>query len=706
MGTEPDARAAERLLRRLSVAIKTAALYGAPHPMTTQATEALDAVLRAYMDACGPFEVRVTKRGFAIGSTTFDRGADSDLAFYLYTRKLSFLKVMPDVSREELTTFLSIVSMDRVSLESAGGPEYLLWQGEVRNIQVTETALGQQELLNTLSLNVLFALLGRGRLSPQEREVVIEILRLGPDHVGMLLDNIHAAIAEVFEGIGEDEHVQHVYQALRGLDRIILDEPFEDQPVLYANLAAALLLVSESLRPLLGRMVLTTAGEHDVARVIVNHLDSERLAQMVLDAVSPGDIRAQVAGFLRVLFDDREKAKAILSILEVRLRPPGEEPAWLSAAVWPGVRSSAAHAIAAPPPPLEFDDIQIPVGHEESHHRLHEAAAIDDDDATREVAASLVDVLRYEDDEMEIKDLGTALEGYLPWMLEHQEFALLGRIIEQMQDIATTSRDSRSRVAAGFLKRLTEPPLFDGLLAALWAERETAAGRDVVGCLEALGGEVVRPLVRVLGEEPRAAMRAMLCDLLVQVGRNHVNDLGAFIADARWYLVRNIANILGRTRNPQAIPYLDRLAGHHEYRVRREVVDALTSLGTEDAQARLVAFLDDPDERIRLRTVQSLDAVGARRAMPRLVALLTAPDLLNRRFPLRQAVIETVERVGAREALPALRKLAGRRLVFGSRGVELRRLARRAVSVLEGPPPAADGGSPLLVTGREQGSTP
>ncbi|MDR7520137.1 MAG: HEAT repeat domain-containing protein, partial [Armatimonadota bacterium] len=349
--------------------------------------------------------------------------------------------------------------------------------------------------------------------------------------------------------------------------------------------------------------------------------------------------------------------------------------------------------------------IQIPVGHEESEHRLREAA-IDEDDATREVAASLVDVLRYEDDEMEVKDLGTTLEGFLPWLLEHQEFALLGRIIEPMQEIARTSGGSRSRVAAGLLKRLTEPPLFDGLLAALWAGRETAAGRDVQGCLEALGGQVVRPLVRVLGEEPRAARRAMLCDLLVQVGRNHVDDLGAFITDARWYLVRNIANVLGRTRNPQAIPYLDRLAGHHEYRVRREVVDALASLGTEDAQARLVAFLDDPDERIRLRTVQSLDAAGARRAMPRLVALLAAPDLLNRRFALRQAALETVERVGAREALPVLRKLVGRRLVFGSRGVELRRLARRAVSALEGPPPAADGGSPLLVAGREQGSTP
>lgn len=686
MGTEGDTQGAERVLRRLSVAVRTAALYGASHPMTRQAVAGLLEVLRPYLDTQSAFAARITKRGFIVGGLELEHGANRDLAFYLYTRKLSYLQIAAGVREEELDAWLSVVGMDRVSLEAAGGIEYLLWQAKVEHIQVKETALGRQELVDTLDLNVLLALLRGGRLAPQEREIVIEILTAGPDQVKVFLESLYAAIGEAGDAVDQDEQAQQIYQAVRSLDRIILDEPLEDQALLYRNLAQAIVRIQESLRPVLARLLFST-GAQDVGRVIVDHLAGEQLADLVVGSMMQGDVDEQIGAFIKTVSENKEKVKSTLSILEGQLRQPGKGPSWLSDAVWPQLQSSSPHLRTRSLSLLEFDDFQIPVGHREAEGRLAEAEAIDDVSVTREVIATLTDVLRYEDDGEAQAETAVALERHFPWLMEHREYTLLATVLQCVRQITSGPDGTRRDIATRIIRRMTEPPLFDRLLAALWTGRETAAERELQECLKILDGDLIRPLVQALGEEPRAALRAMLCDLLVLVGRDHIDDLGHYLTDPRWYLVRNVASVLGRLRDPRAIAHFDRLMRHEEYRVRREAIDGLASIGTEEAQARLAGSLDDPDVRIRLRALKSLDAVGARRAMPRLVALLKGYDLFNRQFLLRQAAMEVLERVGAREALPVLKTLARGRLMFGPRGRELRRLAARAISVIEAPRP-------------------
>lgn len=186
-------------------------------------------------------------------------------------------------------------------------------------------------------------------------------------------------------------------------------------------------------------------------------------------------------------------------------------------------------------------------------------------------------------------------------------------------------------------------------------------------------------------------MRAMLCDLLVLIGRDHVNEIGAFASDSRWYLVRNIANVLGRLQQPGALTHLARLVPHPEYRVRREVVDALAGIATEDARTVLAKFLDDPDERIQLRTVRSVGAWGSGAAIPKLVGLLARRDPLHRSFALKCETIQTLERLAAPEALAVLTELARGRLVFRPRSRHLRRFAQQAVDAINGQTPAPSG---------------
>lgn len=680
---DPKTRAADRLLRRLAVAVKTFSLYPAGHPVAGRALEDLLVVLRPYLESYGTFVARVSRQGFVVDGVSFEGEAHTGLAFHLYVRKIALLSVLPEVTERELASLLAIAGMDRMSLEAAGGAEHLLWQSGVGHAQIIELTLEEEQEVEALGLNAFLALIGRSRLAPRERQAIVEILSAA-DQTARLLDNVYLMAPRVFEGIGEQERVEHAFRAVRSLDRIILDEPLEAQSPLYTHLAEALLLVDTPLRATLPQLLLSRAAEDTSAKYLLSRLSADHVAELIARGITGPAVAEDVLRLLAGLAVPAQKVEEVVALLEDRLKPARAGPGWLRDAL----RSHLPPQLAERPPevPAEFvfDDSLIVLNHEELMQRLQEAKAIDEAAATREVILTLVDVLQDELDTEELPEAAAALTGYLSWMVEHQEFPLLATVLQRVKRLARTGEGLRARLAADIARHVTEHPMLDRLLAALWRGRETPLEQQVRSCLEAVAAEAVTPLVRVLGGEPRAGMRALLCDLLAGIGRDHVRELGAFVDDERWYLVRNIANILGRLQTPEVVAHLERAVDHPEYRVRREVADALARVGTADAQRLLVRLLDDPDPRIRLRALQALDAAGTRLALPRLLALVAAPDPLNRLFAHKAAAVEALERLGAPEALPVLKRLARLPLALGAPRRRLRDLARRAVLAIEG----------------------
>lgn len=689
---EPKARAVERLLRALGVAIKTQALYPLPHPMTSRAVANLLAALRPFMETHGPFGARVTRHALSAGGGLFKSEAHANLALFLYTRKISYIKIMPAVSEEALAAFVSIVGMDRASLEAAAGARQLLRESGVGNIQVVELALEDEAAPEPFDLNAVFELLSRGRLAPQERERVIEILRAGPAHAGRLLEHVYAMTG--VEDLSGDEQTQHIYRLIKSLDRLVLDEPFEDQPELYSSLARAHILVREPLRALLTQALIAREGGDLAGRLLGEHLKSEELAELAVGWLSPGEVADQVGTFLQAVCADPQKARAVLSLLEVRVGRPEQAPGWLSATVWPQIQPSPR------PNPTVVSPLEAgsAVGRDEGPPRPEEFPALDEAGVIRDLMMTMVDVLRHEFDEKELVNVADDLIGLLSRLVEYRDFQCLLITLGHLKELVVAGDGNRRKAAAGILKKVTDGVLFDGLLAAFWDARGTATESAIRACLERLDGHLVAPLVRALAAEPRSSMRAMLCDLLVRVGGKNVEELGVLVDDPRWYLVRNVVNVLGRLHSPDAVAHVRRLLNHSDYRVRREAVMALASIDTEEAQSTLAAFLDDQDERIRIRVMQSLTIPRAWLAMPQLLALLARRDFFSRLFALKRAALEVLVRLGARQSLPVINRLARTWLVFGPRGRELRHLARVAAGIIEGQPPQQD--RALLSTGR------
>ena len=679
---EAKAQATDRLLRAMAAAVKTVALYPGPHPVTQQAVAGLMALLHLYMEAYGPFGLRVGKYAVSIDGIPFRGGSHSNLAMHLYTRGVAQIKIMGAVSEQGLMGFVSIIGMDRRSLEEAGGIRHLMRQSSVGNIQVAEMALETDADLQPADLNAIFEWLGRGDLEPEDRERILDMLRGGPEGTRVFLERAYSMLEGVSESLAEDDRVGEVSQLLRSLDRMMLDEPFEDQDRLYANLAEAHITVREPLRTLLARALLHPDGR-DVAARLGEHLTTEQMAHLIHGSVGGGDLADQVTVFLHALRTDQQKTKAVLAILDTRLRQPQHSAAWLTGAVFPRLDYPARRT--EPDLPQEFllmaTDSAVA---NEAAERLKNQVTLDERDITHEVIRTLVDALAQETGEKELVDLGDALTAHLPWLVQQQEFAALAVVLDRTKAIATEEIGSRRKVAEGILQRMTDTMMLDRLLAALWAARDTLAEKEIRACLKPLSDDLVAPLVRVLGMETRGPVRAMVCDLLIELGVGKIDVLGQVVDDQRWYVVRNVANVLGRMHDPKAVVHLGRLVQHPDYRVRRETVMALAAIGTDDAQTALARFLHDPDERIRVRVLQSLDTGHAWTMLPKLLTILQRRDLFERQLELKRAALEVLTRLGARQSLPTLRRLSRRWFAFGQRARELRRLARVAANVIEG----------------------
>ncbi|HEV8353390.1 MAG TPA: hypothetical protein VGR24_04250, partial [bacterium] len=174
------------VLRQLHVALKTFGLYSAQHAVAQSILPGLGATMQGYLQTAGPLTIQVGRDRLGIGGETLQDGGASSLAYYLYLRNVASIAILPGVSEQELGTLLAGLSHDRQSLDALGGIERVLAPADLPHVVVTGVALSQGELRGT-ELDTLTGLLNGDRLSGEQRDLVLEILRGGPEATARLL---------------------------------------------------------------------------------------------------------------------------------------------------------------------------------------------------------------------------------------------------------------------------------------------------------------------------------------------------------------------------------------------------------------------------------------------------------------------------------------------------------------------------------------
>ena len=108
----------------------------------------------------------------------------------------------------------------------------------------------------------------------------------------------------------------------------------------------------------------------------------------------------------------------------------------------------------------------------------------------------------------------------------------------------------------------------------------------------------------------------------MEVSQTNPEPVVAHLQDPRWYLVRNLAFVLGRSRHPEIAPHILPLTKHPDARVRREALRAIHSLTRYADIAPYVYGLTDPDDSVRKAAFTVLRSCDDRTLIPALESIL------------------------------------------------------------------------------------
>jgi HEAT repeat protein len=199
------------------------------------------------------------------------------------------------------------------------------------------------------------------------------------------------------------------------------------------------------------------------------------------------------------------------------------------------------------------------------------------------------------------------------------------------------------------------------LLVSQSTQRNTR-DRDAIGAVFTVVPEKAIPcLLLGLAGEKSSFGRKSLMTALASFGDQVRPFLDGWLADDRWYVVRNALGLLTETGSEKDSPEVQRFLAHENPRVRMEALRFLTRHPVAGAERHVLPLLRDPDPEVRSRAVFTLGARGGRKAYTHLAGLAKKPVWGEGDVALRETAVRSLARMGGDEAVDFLRSLLGRR---------------------------------------------
>lgn len=307
------------------------------------------------------------------------------------------------------------------------------------------------------------------------------------------------------------------------------------------------------------------------------------------------------------------------------------------------------------------------------------------------VAEILLEILALEKDPHPFHNTVEVLQKILDALISFAEFKRASDLLTRLNIILNTYElmDWQAQIIQQILENAGEESRIEKI-GKIMDKGEGVNLDEVSGYLLLLRQNAIPSLIKVLGELNNSKARRMLCEVLVELGKNKVELIAPHIEDHRWFLVRNIAYILGRIGKEISLPYMQKALSHNEPRVRREAVQALGSIGGPKVLSLLEKALSDDDPRIRSMAALNIARVGRKISLPILLKVIQSKEFTKRDAAEIKAFFDAVGSIGDNEAIGPLKKLLEQRSWLGIGKKEDIRLGAAFALAMIGTPEAKE----------------
>ncbi|MDP2233680.1 MAG: HEAT repeat domain-containing protein, partial [Actinomycetota bacterium] len=610
----------ERFVKQLIITLKAVLLYPPASSIPREnASEAAD-TLRQVLQRMPEVRFGVTKEALLYeGIPVFPgRAAYEAFAQELYNRNLADVRFHAGTSATDIIAFLTILKHSPSEVADAGGFEGRLWEQGVDTITVSQAFVkivdapeGESEAettelppMNSDEIDELLAAAYGGR--PRDQRMLVRVME---DSSAMC-----SYLAETMSGRGRSPEEMLAGVRTTELAHFIAKQDPRKRPALYRSLADAVMsLEPDTRRVLLTERLLPEGRTDDAVASVVRQMDVDRLCRVLADSLEAGEIpRDGVARAIRNLamisMSDREEVvnaagaallgdgfgegdiasileMAAPSKLEVRERAKGaieeEQPVDTIFKLMDLAPAGSTRNL------VEYD-AGVEALREESRRGI----------ADGDVIGALVTLVTIDPREEQFASMMAMVEDSLDLLLERGELEVAAdaaAALRSASDNEALNAAQRARVTKALAKFANSDDMREihrALRNFKSGTLEHDAARRLLGTLGMLA---LQPLLELLADEPDMSARKAMVDTLSAMAAEYVPELGEHITDSRWFFVRNVVNILGSTKRPNILYYLERTLRHNDARVRRETIRAIAGVNDRLAVEMLIAGLDDDD---------------------------------------------------------------------------------------------------------------
>lgn len=614
---------AEEVVRLLSAAAYTARLYPPTSALPAEAAAKFVERANALTGSVGPLRFVVDPRGFRIGEEDVAAGQSQVVAFAeaLHSLQVGQLIIALGVTAPEAAAFVMIANADHAAVRQRGGMRAMLATAGVAHLAVIEVSLRQTEESGLLGLDLLTAPLD--------------------DIAGEIADAAQNWARTSQGGAGEDA----VATAVGRLEAAT-------QEIAAERISQAMMRLDEETRTkVLG---FSLAADPSGARMegmlgVIAKMKPAALARLLkLVAMQAGTDPSRIAGALKL-------PPETAHLLEMLLAPtPSADPDF--GASTQVVAESIAAQMAEPSDPGELER-QVAI----ASPQLASARAL----------VTAVAVSRTHPDADAVK----AIAGPLSAAASDGAFATVREALRRLDELGSDPALSSSVSAAR--QTLADPRVLADVVAAPLNDSDAAIAGEILHAAGAPGAEALLLYYIHANESSRSLLRPVMRGMSEQV----LGVASKLLRGDDPATATAVLRALPALGDKRTVPVIAAALDNLDSGVRRAAVTALADTPGPEAEQALARAVNSWDPSTQRWAIAEIGRVHAVSTLP---ALIRALDDINvgRTHDTKKQIISTLTEMGSADALPALKRVAGRRLVFGKKNKELRLIARRAVAHL------------------------
>jgi HEAT repeat protein len=665
-------------------AYKSLLLYPPANPIPMQAIERLVNSLNDFLGYEGELRFNFEREGIYFRKELIGSKEAVELSRVARVRGVGGVSFFPGVRLDEILVLLQALGEEPDEILARGGIAQIVWEAGSGNILVHESEKklveveeGIVEQVEDEEVNIFQDIMSKdySELKIGEKKILIRFL-----DQPLQLAKFISSLSFLGEGATKEEvetQIKKVFELLKKAVSVIREEHEERQEHLLRDIAEALLLLPERIL----KEIFSFSGDDEIKGVlaqILGEMGASEIGEEIGRLLEP----SQFQYLLAILEESGASRRFVEEVEKIWEEETGKKLEFGDFKL--SVKEKKVDHQARINRIVEFMETFT----EEERERLrHTNTVLSEKEVSRHFILTLIDLMFLAPDFKTFDEMVTKLEDVTLTMVKQGKFEEGKLVLQALREKHSRegSLKEYGRVEKA-LKKLASPALVAEILEKMTnfsVESETY--NLILSYFALLDREAaIESLIEILGKEKKMSNRKLVCNILSQLGMHHIDLLTSYLDDPRWFLVRNVVNVLGWMEREEVIPPLAKASHHHDKRVRIAVIRALSRQKSRETAKLIGNMLRDKEPAVVELAARALGWKGNEIGADYLIGFLNEGSLLGELFSAKLAAIESLGIIGLEKSLPFLRAILRKKFLFApAKGREIKERVRKAISLIE-----------------------